>query len=94
MKSESLSYTTVGEFLLDLKEEFREGDDETMKVVELKKIEQGRKIIKEFVQEFKRITRESKYKEKLLIEEFKMGMNRIIKRKLIETEQPPRSIEQ
>jgi len=36
-----------------------------------------------FVQEFRRTTRESRYKEKLLIEEFKRGMNKMIKRKLI-----------
>jgi len=48
-----------------------------------KKIEQGRKMIEVFVQEFRRTTRESKYKEKLLIEKFKRGMNRMIKRKLI-----------
>ena len=39
LESESLSYATVGEFLSDLMEEFREGDDEMMKAVELKKVE-------------------------------------------------------
>ena len=48
-----------------------------------KKIEQGRKMIEVFVQEFSRTTRESRYKEKLLIEKFKRRMNRMIKRKLI-----------
>jgi len=86
LESESLSYVTVEEFLSDLKEEFREGDDEMTKAVELKKVEQGRKMIEEFVQEFRRTTRESGYKEKLLIEEFKRGINRMIKRKLMEME--------
>jgi len=35
--------------LADLKKEFGGGDDETMKVAELKKIKQGNKIIEEFV---------------------------------------------
>ena len=39
LESESLTYATVGEFLSDLKEEFGGEDDETMKVVELKKME-------------------------------------------------------
>ena len=38
--------------------------------------------------------RESRYKERLLIEEFKKGMIRMIRRKLIEVERPPTNIEQ
>jgi len=37
LESESLSYVIVREFLSDLKKEFREGDDEMIKAVELKK---------------------------------------------------------
>jgi len=39
LESESLSYTIVGEFLLDLKKEFGDGDNKTAKIAELKKIE-------------------------------------------------------
>ena len=39
-----------------------------MKVVELKKVEQWSRTIKEFVQEFRRVVRESRYKEQPLIE--------------------------
>ena len=39
LRSENLSYAIVGEFLLDLKEEFSGGDDKMIKVTELKKIE-------------------------------------------------------
>jgi len=39
LKSNSLSYAIVGEFLLDLKKEFGGGNDEILKVAELKKIE-------------------------------------------------------
>jgi len=38
--------------------------------------------------------RESRYEERLLIEEFKKGMIRMIRRKLIEAERPPTNIEQ
>jgi len=44
-----LNYKVVGEFLADLKEEFSGGDNELLKVAELKKIEQKSKIMEEFV---------------------------------------------
>ena len=57
-----------------------------MKVAELKRIEQGGKTIEEFVQDFKRVVRSSKYEECPLIEEFKQGMNATIRRRLMEAE--------
>jgi len=42
--------------------------------------------MEEFVQEFRRAARGSEYKRCLLIEEFKRGMNEVIRRKLMETE--------
>ena len=39
LKSGNLSYITVEEFLSDLKKEFGGGDNETIKVTELEKIE-------------------------------------------------------
>lgn len=55
-----------------------------MKIAEPKKIEQWSKIIEEFVQEFRRVAKESGYKGWLLVEKLKRGMNRIIRWKLIE----------
>ena len=51
-------------------------------------------MMEEFVQEFKRAVRDSGYKGRLLIEEFKRGMNRMIRRKLMEAKNQPGSIEQ
>ena len=65
-----LEYKTVREFLVDIKKEFGE-DEELVKVVELKRLEQESKTIKEFVQEFRRTARSSEYEGRLLIEEFK-----------------------
>jgi len=48
--SGSLSYATVKEFLLDLKEEFGKGDNKTIKVMELKRVEQRSKTMEKFVQ--------------------------------------------
>jgi len=39
LESESLVYTIIGEFLTDLEQNIRGGNNETMKVIELKKIE-------------------------------------------------------
>ena len=88
-----LEYETVGEFLAEIKNKFRGGDEESLKIAELKRIEQGSRMMEEFVQNFKRVARGSGYKECSLIEEFKRGMNRAIRRKLMEVENQPSSIE-
>jgi len=49
--------------------------------------------MEEFVQEFKRAARGSGYEGRPLVEEFKRGMNGGIRRKLMEAENPPTSIE-
>jgi len=81
-----LSYAIVGELLLDLKEEFSRRDNKMIKVAELKKVEQGGKTMKEFVQEFRKTARDSGYKKKLLVEKFKREMNEVIRRKLMKAE--------
>ena len=93
LEKEELEYKSVGKFLAAIKKEFGKGEEELVKVAELKRLEQRGRMMKEFVQEFKRAARESRYKGKPLIEEFKREMNRIIRRKLMETEMPLTSIE-
>jgi len=66
-----VEYESVGEFLAEIKKEFGEGDEESVKIAELKRIEQGSRMIEDFVQDFKRIVRGSSYEECPLIEEFK-----------------------
>ena len=51
-------------------------------------------MMEEFVQEFKRVARESGYEGRLLVKEFKRGINGGIRRKLMETENLLASIEQ
>jgi len=48
--------------------------------------------MEEFVQKFKRVVRNSGYEGRALVEEFKRGTNRMIRRKLIETERSSTSI--
>ena len=89
-----IEYETVEELLTTLKKEFEGGEEESVKTAELRRMEQGGKTMEEYVQEFKRTARGSRYKGRLLVEEFKRGMNEGIQRKLIESENPPSSIEQ
>ena len=44
----------------------------------LKKVEQESRMIEKFMQKFKRVAKESRYKKNPLIEEFKRGMNNVI----------------
>ena len=89
-----VEYESVEEFLTSLRKEFGGGEEESVKAVELRKMEQGGKTIEKYVQEFKRAVRGSRYERRPLIEEFKRGMNGGIWRKLIEAENPPIFIEQ
>ena len=93
LETGEVEYETVEEFLTGLRKEFRKGEEESVKAAELRKLEQGGKTIEEFVQEFKRAARGSGYERRPLVEEFKRGMNRGIRRKLMEAENPPTSIE-
>ena len=61
--------------------------------MKLKRIEQGGRTIEEFIQDFKKVIRESGYERHPLIEEFKQSMNGEIRRKLIEAKNQPSSIE-
>ena len=94
LESGEMEYEMVEDFLTSLRKEFGGGEEESVKAAELRKLEQGGRTMEEFVQEFKRATRGSRYKGRPLIEEFKRGMNGGIRRKLMEAENPPASIEQ
>ena len=93
LEAEEAEYKLVEEFLTSLRKEFGGGEEESMKVVELRKMEQGGRTMEEFAQEFKWAARGSGYKGRPLVEEFKRGINRGIRRKLMEVENPLTSIE-
>jgi len=84
LEAGKLEFEIVGKFLVEIKKEFREEEEELVKVAELRKLEQGGKMMEEFVQEFKRVARGSGYEGRPLVEEFKRGMNGVIRRRLIE----------
>ena len=94
LETVELEFDTIVEFLAEIKKEFGGEEEELVKAAELRKLEQGGRIIEEFVQEFKRAVRGSGYKRRLLVEEFKRGMNEVIRRKLMEAKNQPSFIEQ
>ena len=87
-----MEYKSAEEFLSEIKKEFRGGDEKSVKIAELKRLEQESRLIEEFVPDFKRIARDSSYKGCSLIKEFKRGMNSVIQRKLMKVETQPSSI--
>jgi len=57
-------------------------------------VEQAGRTMEEFIQQFRRVVRGSRYEESALVKEFKRGINEVIRRKLMEAERMPTSIEQ
>ena len=60
LEASEVEYKLAGEFLAELKKEFGE-EEESVKVAELRKLEQEGRMIEEFVHEFKRVARGSGY---------------------------------
>jgi len=85
---------TVKQLFAKIRQEFGEFDKESRKVNELRVLEQEGKTVDEYVQEFKRAARGSGYKGRALVEEFKRGLNGVVKRRLVEAESPPTTITQ
>jgi len=94
LEAGEMEYKMVKELLTVLKKEFGRGEEKAVKAAELRKLEQGRRTMEEFMQEFIQVARGSRYEGRLLVEEFKRGMNGGIGRKLMEMENPLASIEQ
>ena len=84
LEAGKLEFENIGEFLAEIKKEFGEEKEESAKAAELRKLEQGGKMMEEFVQEFKRTARGSGYERRPLVEEFKRETNGVIRRKLME----------
>ena len=75
LEAGEMEYESIEEFFTSMKKEFGEGEEEATKAAELRRLEQGGRSMEEFVQIFKRIARGSGYEGRLLVEEFKRGIN-------------------
>ena len=61
-----------------MKKEFGEEKEKTVKAAELRRIEQGEKMMEEFIQKLRKAARGSKYEIRFLIKKFKQNINRIV----------------
>ena len=80
---------TVEKLFTKIRNDFGETSEEERKIEQLRTIEQRGRTCNKYIQEFKKIARESGYEGRPLIEEFKRGLNGPIRRKLAEAEEPP-----
>ena len=69
-ESWKVEFESARNFLVKLKKEFKEEDNQSAKMAKLKRIEQRSKTIKKFVHKLSRGTRNSRYKEYTLLEKF------------------------
>ena len=70
-----------------IRNDFGETSEEKRKIEQLRTIKQEEKTCNKYMQEFKKVARESSYERRPLIEEFKKELNRSIRRKLVEAEE-------
>jgi len=79
---------SVERLFTKIRNDFGETSEEERKIKQLRTIEQGGRTCDEYMQEFKKVARGSGYEGCPLIEEFKRGLNGVIRRKLAEAEEP------
>jgi len=82
----------VEQLFTKIRNDFGETLEEERKIKQLRMIKQEGRTCDEYVQEFKKVARGSSYEGRPLIKEFKRGLNRAIRRKLAEAEEPPTTI--
>jgi len=87
-----LEVESAEQLFAKIRNNFGEISEKERKIEQLRTIEQGGRTYDKYVQEFKKVTKGSSYEGRPLIEEFKRGLNRAIRRKLAKAEEPPTTI--
>jgi len=87
-----LEMESTEQLFTKIRNDFGETLEEERKIEQLRTIEQEERTCDKYMQEFKKVARRSDYERRPLIEEFKRGLNRSIRRKLAEAEEPPTTI--
>jgi len=85
---------TAEELFSKMRNKFGEMAEKEKKVEQLRTIEQEGRTCNEYIQEFKKIARESRYERQFFIEKFKRGLSERIRRKLAEAKSPPCTIKE
>ena len=78
--------STATKLFAKMRNEFEKTAEEEKKTEQLRTIEQESRTHDKYVQEFKKVARESDYERGPLIEKFKRRLNKAIRRKLAEAE--------
>jgi len=73
----TLVVETIKELFEKMRKEFGEFDEESRKVDELRLLTQGSRTYNKYVQVFKKTARRSRYKKRILVEEFKRELNKV-----------------
>lgn len=76
------------ELFIRIRKEFGEFNKKSRKVNELRLLKQRSKTYNEYIQIFRKTARGDGYLGRLLVEEFKRGINGVIRRRLVEAESP------
>ena len=87
LELENWKFLSVEELLVVLKKEFERGDNKQAKIAEFKQLKQDSYTINKFVQIFRKVARESKYKKRTLVEKFEREINSTIRCKCIKIKQ-------
>ena len=72
-------FAIIGEFLIDLKQEFSRGDNKTIKVAELKKIEQESKTIESLYRSLREQQKEMNMKEDYWLRSLREGSTELFR---------------
>ena len=78
MEAEKVQFTSVGDFLSELKRVFRKENNESTKVAEFKRVEQKGKTMKEFVQKFRRVVRRKLIEAKRSLRSIEQSHERVV----------------
>ena len=92
LAKEESEVESVEQLFTKIRNDFGKTSKEKRKIEQLRTIEQGGRTCDKYVQGFKKVTRRSSYVGRPLIEEFKRGLNRAIRRKLAKVEELPTTI--
>jgi len=92
LAKEESEVDTVEKLFTKIRNDFGEMSEEERKIEHLRTIEQRERTCDEYVQKFTKVARGSGYEGRPLIKEFKRGLNRAIRRKLAEAEEPQTTI--
>ena len=84
---------TVEQLYQDIKTDFGDTDEQSSKISELRMMTQGTHTCEEHMQKFKKVARGTGYQGQALVEEFKQSLNAGLRKRLMEADEVPNTID-